>query len=76
MEGVEEVDVVGEITAGGSATKGLRRLVKKDEEEEEEEGVSEVQKDKVDVEEAEPPDSKLCFPILSYAGRKWNRSGC
>jgi NADPH-dependent 2,4-dienoyl-CoA reductase/sulfur reductase-like enzyme len=53
---VEEVDVVGEITAGASAATGLRRLVKKSEEEVV--GGVEVPDIKVDVEDVEPPDGQ------------------
>jgi hypothetical protein len=56
VEGVEEVDVVGEITAGASAATGLRRLVKKSEEEVV--GGVEVPDIKVDVEDVEPPDGQ------------------
>lgn len=56
IEGVDEVDVKGVMTAGGSATNGLRRLVRQ---KEEEEGFGlDAPKVDVDVEEFEPPDSK------------------
>ena len=68
VEGVDEVDIVGEITAGGSAAQGLRRLVRQNESEEG--STFDEPSARTAVEEVEPPDSE------SLEGAQYSSLNC